>query len=92
MCAYWLYILKHELHAEGCTLALSVSPTERDVNGTLQTVSYKSWDQLSEALAQAGIGRDALQRAKEALDSKGLDTFRDLPLSAVQLQTLGFRS
>lgn len=39
MCAYWLYILKHELNAEGCTLALSVSPTERHVNGRLQTAA-----------------------------------------------------
>lgn len=91
MCAYWLYILKHELHAEGCTLALSVSPTERDMNGTLQTVSYKSWNQLSDALDRAGIGPDALRKAKEALDSEGLDTLRDIPLSPAQLRTLGFR-
>lgn len=90
MCAYWLYILKHELHAEGCTLALSVSPTERDVSGTLQTVSYRSWNQLSHALAQAGIGPDALRRAKIAVDSEGLDTLREISLSPTQLHTLGF--
>ena len=90
MC-YWLYILKHELHAQGCTLALSVSPHEHDVEGgRLQTANYKSWEQLSDVLLRAGIAPEILRRTKAALESEGLDTLRDLVLSPEQLQTLGF--
>ena len=92
MCSYWLYILKHELHAEGCTLALSVFPTERDECRSLQTVSYKSWHQLSDALSQAGVDREALRRTKVAVDSEGLDTLRDISLSPAQLHVLGFKA
>ena len=83
MCAYWLYILKHELHAEGCTLAMSVSPTERDLDsGKLQTATYKSWDHLSPVLAEAGISPETLQSTKAALDSDGWETLRDISLRA----------
>ena len=91
MCAYWLYILKHEVHAEGCTLALSVSPTERDLDtGKLQMATYKSWDQLSPVLAQAGITPETLRSTKAALDSDGWDTLRDVSLSCEQVHRLGF--
>ena len=92
MCAYWLYILKHELHAEGCTLALSVSPTERDADGKLQTATYKSWNELSEVLDQAGVSPDVIRCTKRALDSEGLDTLRDISLSPEQLHRLGFKA
>jgi len=52
MCNYWLYILRHEPHVEGCTLAISVSPTERDLDGKLQTKHFKSWDALLELLVK----------------------------------------
>ena len=49
MCNYWLHILEHDPHVEGCTLALSVSPTGRDVDGgKLHTLNSKSWDELAE--------------------------------------------
>jgi len=92
MCAYWLFILKHELHAAGCTLALSVSPTERDLDaGKLQTATYKSWDQLSQVLAQAGITPDKLRSTQATLDSVGFDTLRDVSLSGEQVHNLGFK-
>ena len=92
MCNYWLHILKDEPHVESCTLALSVSPCERDVDGTrLQTVHYKSWQQLSAALSKVGIGYELLQRAKFTLDSAGLETLREIPLSPEQLGVLGFK-
>jgi hypothetical protein len=85
MCAYWLYILKHELHAEGCTLAVSVSPTKHgDDGGKLKTANYKSREQLSEVLLHAGIAPETLQSTKAALESEGL------ALSPEQLRTLGF--
>ena len=91
MCAYWLYILKHELHAEGCTLALSVSPTEKVVDGgKLRTVTFKSSTALAEVLARAGINSEAIRSAKAALDLEGLHTLRDVSLSPGQLHALGF--
>ena len=93
MCNYWLYILKHEYHVEGCTLALSVSPTERDVQGQkLQTVQFKSWADLFGVLAKVGISSEFLRHAKATLDSEGLETLREIPLSEGQLHTLGFRT
>jgi hypothetical protein len=93
MCRYWLYILRHELHVEGCTLALSASPYERDVDGAkLQTSTYKSWQQLSEVLLFAGLDPKAVRSTKAVLESEGLDTLRDVPLSPEQLRILGFHS
>ena len=90
MC-YWLYILKHELHAQGCTLALSVSPHEYDVEGgKLQTANYKSWEQLSDVLLRAGIAPEILGSTKATLETEGLDTLRDVALSPEQLRILGF--
>lgn len=92
MCNYWLHILKDEPHVESCTLALSVSPCERDVEGTkLQTVHYKSWQQLSAALSKVGVSYETLQNVKFALDSAGLETLHEIPLSQEQLNTLGFK-
>ena len=93
MCAFWLYILKHELHAEGCTLALDVSPTEKFVDGLeLQTVNFKSWNQLAEALARAGFDSMTIRDTEMALDSEGLQTLREVSLSPEQLHNLGFKS
>ena len=92
MCAFWLYILKHELHSEGCTLALSLSPTEKVADsGKLQTVTFKSWNQLSQALASAGFDAATLRGTKVTLDLEGLDTLRDVSLSPEQLYSLGFK-
>ena len=92
MC-YWLYILKHELHAQGCTLALSASPHEHDVEGgKLQTTNYKSWEQLSDVLLRAGIAPHILHSTKAAFESEGLDTLRDVALSPEQLHILGFQN
>jgi len=92
MCAFRLYILKHESHSEDCTLALSVSPTERNLDGgKLQTTSYKSWHRLSEMLSQAGIAAEALVNGKAPLDAKGFSTVREISLSPDQLHSLGFR-
>jgi len=90
MC-YWLYILKHELQAQGCTLALSVSPHEHDVGGgRLQTANYRSWEQLSDVLLRAGIAPEILRSTKAAIESEGWDTLRDVVLSQEQLRVLGF--
>ena len=91
MCNYWLYILKHEPHVEGCTLAVSVSPTERNTDGgKLQTVKFASWSELLELLATVGIRREILTRTQATLDSEGLETLREIPLSPEQLHALGF--
>jgi hypothetical protein len=92
MCSYWLYILKHDLHSRGCTLAISASPHERDLDsGKLQTANYRSWKQLSEALIQAGIDPAIVRNIEAPLESEGLETLRDLLLSDEQVRTLGFR-
>ena len=91
MCNYWLYILKHEPHVEACTLALSVSPTERDFeDAKLQTKNYKSWAELFEVLTKMGIPGEILRTTKLALDSGGIETLREIPLSSEQLHILGF--
>ena len=92
MCNYWLYILKDEPHVESCTLALSVSPCEHDVDGSkLQTVHYKSWQQLSAALSKVGINCETLKCLKLTLNSAGLETLHEIPLSPEQLNILGFK-
>ncbi len=91
MCHYWLYILKHELLAEGCTLALSSSALDPNWKmGKLQTKNYRSWEELSIALTQAGIEPEIIRSSKAALDSDGLHTLWDVDLSEEQLRTLGF--
>ena len=91
MCNYWLYILKHEPQVEGCTLALSISPTEPDFeDGTLQTTNYQSWSELFVVLTKVGISVEMLREARLALDSGGIETVREVPLSSAQLHTLGF--
>lgn len=91
MCNYWLHILKHEPHAEGCTLAASVSPTElRAPEGKIQTANYKSWSDLAASLSEVGVNSEMLKATKAALDSEGLETLREIPLSVEQLRKLGF--
>jgi hypothetical protein len=69
-----------------------VSPAEQNFDGgKLQTATYKSWDQLSEVLAGAGISPETLRSTKAALDSEGLYTLRDIALSPEQLLSLGFK-
>jgi hypothetical protein len=93
MCNYWLYILKHEPHVEGCALAVSISPTERDVrDGNLQITTFKSVTDLLEMLGKVGISSEMLQQAKAGLDSDGWETLREIPLSGEQLNMLGFKT
>lgn len=93
MSNYWLYILKDEPCVQGCTLGLSVSPLEQDVDGAkLQTKHYRSWHQLSHALTSVGISPEMLRSSKAELDADGWYTLREIRLSCEQLQALGFRS
>ena|SRR6266478_4856198 len=90
----WLHIHENKSPQSGMPstymLARANAPSRNFAGGSMPTVHYNSWEQLSRKLSEVGIHEDALQEAKEELDSKGSHTITEVILSDKQVKDLGF--
>jgi hypothetical protein len=66
-----------------------VVSNERGVGGSVPTVSYPSWKELSSWLKACGIADDAVAKAKGELDTQGTTDIHEQELTHEQLGYLG---
>jgi hypothetical protein len=94
MRTYWLHILESKSPQVGMPstylLVRADAPERNAEDGTMPTVHYHSWEQLSPRLSDIGMDASVLQDTKENLDSKGRHIIPEAILSDEQLKQLGF--